>query len=252
MMRKLGGVFVIVVIAMGAGIGLSRLSNLFPGLVRPWLPVLFALVFFVFFTWRILFAVSHVRLANRGNILLQQGRFSEAIDTMKEGGRPRNGVLANNLAWALLSLWRLDEAEEAYLKIPRRGAKFSGLVSIGMPGLALTCALKGKTTEAHRWLQDAEKVGGGGTGLCTVARAVLTARAGRWQETRELLRRYEVTLLGGPTGALADALSAWAVENTTGERRHVDPVALFGEGSSAGLKNAWPELVAFVEQAPKA
>jgi hypothetical protein len=93
---------------------------------------------------------------------------------------------------------------------------------------------------------------GATTGLTTLARAVVAARAGKWGETRDFLRRYEVTLLGGPTRALADALSAWAVESTSGERRHVDPVALFGEGSSAGLKNAWPELVAFVDRAPKA
>ena len=130
--------------------------------------------------------------------------------------------------------------------------RLSGLAYLGYPGLALVSALKGNPADAERRLAEADQRGSGKTGTSTLARAVVAARAGRWAETRELLRRYEVTLLGGPTGALADTLAAWAVEKTSGERRHVDPVALFGEGSSASLQEYWPELVAFVEQAPKA
>ena len=71
------------------------------------------------------------------------------------------------------------------------------------------------------------------------------------EDAREMLGRYELRSLGGPTRGLSDALKAWSVELTTGGRRHVDRVALFGEAGPEGLREAWPELVAFVERAPE-
>ena len=40
------------------------------------------------------------------------------------------------------------------------------------------------------------------------------------------------------------------IEKLTGELRHVDRIALFGETGPEELRKAWPELIAFVERAP--
>jgi hypothetical protein len=61
-----------------------------------------------------------------------------------------------------------------------------------------------------------------------------------------------VKQLGGGTGALVNALRAWAIERTTGELRHVDRVLLFGETGPQAVEKVWPELAQFVARAPAA
>ena len=82
--------------------------------------------------------------------------------------------------------------------------------------------------------------------------AVLAVRAGDFAEGRRSLSVYEIRLLGGPTRGLADALSAWCLEQTTGERRHVDRLGLFGEAGPDAIRRFWPELADFLERAPAA
>lgn len=40
------------------------------------------------------------------------------------------------------------------------------------------------------------------------------------------------------------------IEHLSGEKRHVDRIALFGETGPEGLRKGWPELIDFVERAP--
>jgi hypothetical protein len=152
---------------------------------------------------------------------------------------------------ARLFLWQLDEAMtelDAAVKRPENIA----LVSRGGPMLlALAAALKGMPTAAKAWLQQVDPRDAD-LGNTLLAQAVLMCREGSFASARQLLSRHEIKQLGGFYAALANALYAWCVEQTQGELRHVDRIALFGETGPERLKAAWPELAAFVERAPPA
>ena len=87
-------------------------------------------------------------------------------------------------------------------------------------------------------------------GLRTLVTAVIAARAGRAMEAFTRLSQPEVKQLGGMPRALADTLRAFLVFQDRGERWPVDRIALFGESGPEQLQKVWPELAAFVEQAP--
>lgn len=76
------------------------------------------------------------------------------------------------------------------------------------------------------------------------------ARAGDFRAVLDRVSGFDAKQLPGVLGALGRTLEAWAVELTSGERRHVDRVALYGESGPDELVRAWPELVAFTERAP--
>ncbi|MBE2253490.1 MAG: hypothetical protein IAE78_28440 [Myxococcus sp.] len=88
--------------------------------------------------------------------------------------------------------------------------------------------------------------------LNTLTEAVLQLRAGDLEGARTRLGRFDAKQLAGTFGALGRALEGFCVAQLSGELRHVDRVALYGETGSGELASAWPELVAFVERAPPA
>ena len=92
--------------------------------------------------------------------------------------------------------------------------------------------------------------GRGDPGRVGLAEAILLIRAGDAMGARAKLGRFEVKHMAGTIGALARTLDALCIERLTGELRHVDRVALFGESGPDELRKAWPELIAFVERAP--
>jgi tetratricopeptide (TPR) repeat protein len=206
------------------------------------------------------FIVLRSRRANTdaldGIALLNQGRFSEALAAFQRGLTrfPQSNALVFNTGVALVSLWRVAEADAAFAKAA--GMKLARLsfdvTSMLEPQRALVAALQGQTEEATAHLQASEALKLGRSAHVLLARAILTVRAGAFAEARQQLAVYEIRLLGGPTRGLADALSAWCLEQTTGERRHVDRLGLFGEAGPDTLRRFWPELADFVERAPAA
>ena len=67
---------------------------------------------------------------------------------------------------------------------------------------------------------------------------------------RAKLSTFEVKQTSGTIGTFARTLDAFCIERLTGELRHIDRIALFGETGPEGLRKAWPEFIAFVERAP--
>ncbi len=214
-----------------------------------WIPPFVFLVGFVYFVRSI--TVSN-RVSRESLNLIQQGRFKEAVD--KLNAAPRHGLMATMTRYyrgtALLHLWHLDDAERDLLFVAKTRFRSHDLSYLAPPLLALTSALQGRADAARKWIEKARTEGNGASGNCVLAKAVIAARNGDWQEARALLQRYEIKLLGGPLRGLADGLYVWCIEKLTGERRHVDRVAVFGEGGTDSLRKYWPELTAFLEDAP--
>ncbi|MCU0695334.1 MAG: hypothetical protein MUC96_02260 [Myxococcaceae bacterium] len=187
---------------------------------------------------------------------LNQGRFSEALAAFERGLArfPQSNALVFNSGVALLSMWRVAEADAAFSKAA--GMKLARLTfdvtQMLEPQRALVAALLGRGDEARGHLASCERLGLARAAQVLLARAVLAVRAGDFAEGRRQLGVYEVRLLGGPPRGLADALAAWCVEQTTGERRHVDRLALFGEAGPDTLRGLWPELADFLDRAPAA
>lgn len=191
-----------------------------------------------------------LRINQDGIDLLNRGRLLEAAETFDRAATQsgQGAVLASfNAGVARLRLWQLERALTAFENAEKR-AKDVKPLKLPIPGQrALAQALLGHVADAERTL------GAAGADLDSsgyLTRAVLAARAADFPRAFELADRLEVKQLGGNLRGLAEALRAWARQQTTGERWPVDRIALFGEAGPALLQAAWPELVAFVEQAP--
>jgi hypothetical protein len=180
-----------------------------------------------------------------------QGRYSQALEKL-ETARARNPFSPlgpYNVGVALSLLWRLAPADAA-LAQAEKGGRHNQFVGRNAPLLrALVAAVAGRTGDALALL-DRLHPEAGETGTAQLARAVLACRRGVFGEALTLVDRFEVRQLGAVQGALGGALRAWALAEETGEVRHVDRLALFGETSPDALRAVWPELVAFVERAP--
>lgn len=197
------------------------------------------------------------RRAQRGNRtnqegikLLDSGRLVAASEKFELAAQQlgNNAYVARfNLGLARLRLWQLEAAVEALQSAQGRAAKAKNLELPQFLYLALALALLGRTAEARAAL---EKLQGEPDGLQRITRAVLAARAGDFEAAFDEASRHEVKLLGGSFRGLAEAIRAWARLQTKGDRWPVDRIALFGEAGPELLQRAWPELVAFVEQAP--
>jgi tetratricopeptide (TPR) repeat protein len=184
--------------------------------------------------------------------LLNRGRAAEALARFQQaGGKTPTPIERYNIGIARLFLWQLDEAI-AELELASTQAGEVELLKRGGPMvLALATALMGRRPQAQSWL---EKVDARDRELGNVllVHAVFAARDGDFAKAREMLSRHEVKQLGAFYAALAHAVTAWCIEQTQGERRHVDRIALFGETGPERLQKAWPELAAFIERAPAA
>lgn len=188
------------------------------------------------------------RPLGEGYAALHRGQLAAALEKFERHARrdPRdpNGLYYRGVA--RMQLWQLKAAagdlEEAWQR--------AGNPSDWHPAAPALChALLGNADRAAQWLTrlPADDAFPAETAL---ARAVLLARSAEWASARERLAMLEAKRLGGPLGALARALDSWWVERLTGELRHVDRVALFGEAGPEELRSAWPGFVEFVERAP--
>ncbi len=190
------------------------------------------------------------RLSNEGVALLSQGRILAALEKF-EATRPalnKHSIFFYNVGVTRLSLWQLEEAERELEQARRK--RLSGDVSpLAIPHLALAKALQGKAAAAREWLQQAKSLKTDGSATALLATAILACRDQDWSTARATLERPELNSLGGPYRGLHETLRAWCVEQTAGERRHVNAVSLFGETGPDRLRAAWPELVAFVDRA---
>jgi tetratricopeptide (TPR) repeat protein len=205
------------------------------------------------------FFVAYVKLMQRryaptqdGARLLDQGRYAQALKSFEEyrSKHPKEAVSPFNTGVVRLSLWRLEKALED-LEAARRlsGGKDKRLESLLPEHLAVASALLGREADARRALAEIPQ-GKAHPGRVGLVEGILSLRGGDASAARARLASFEVKRMGGSLGTLARVLDAFCLERLTGELRHVDKVALFGEGGPDELKAAWPELWAFVERAP--
>lgn len=214
-----------------------------------WLPIVFIFLFFIFFlrAQQKKHADTH-----EGVRLLNQGRYSQALELFERYRKrqPSQPVGPFNVGSTRLQLWKLESALtelEAAKKL--NATKIAQLRALLPEHLALTHALLGRAGDARRELSEIP-AGTGDPGRLALVEAILAARSGDAASARTRLSAFEVKQMSGTVGAFARTLDAWCIERLTGELRHVDRVALFGEASPDELRKHWPELVAFVERAP--
>lgn len=243
-------VFIIGIILFGALAGLAQAYGLVQ--LGAWFPILVGVVTLAFFVFRTKRANAE---SIEGITFLNQGRFTEALAAFERSHKryPRSHVFIFNRGIALLSLWRVADAETSFLQAAQmKVANFSfNLERMVVPYLALTAGMLGRLDEARQRIAQAEQLKLDRSAHLTIARAVVALRTNELKRARELLSAYEVKLLGGPTRGLADALNAWSAEQFLGQARPVDRVALFGEAGPDALRKVWPELVDFVTRAPE-
>jgi tetratricopeptide (TPR) repeat protein len=222
---------------------------------RPYIPLIAVGLLAIFFLPRYR---KSARLNQEGIQLLSQGHVFAALEKFM-AARPlaKSPVVTTfNIGICRLQLWQLDEAERELSKLNDRDDlthQFRGML---MAPFALVAALDGRLRDALKRLDEAKELKSDSAGLAVLASAVLACRRGTWAEGKALLERPECLSLEGPLRGLRDALLAWSVERLTGERRPVEPLAIFGESSPDKLQAAWPELVTFIlakhqELAPK-
>jgi tetratricopeptide (TPR) repeat protein len=198
-------------------------------------------------TWRRLhrgkeLKTEGARLLGRGHIAAALEKFEESCTLLKDEQAP----LSLDMSLCHLKLWQLEAAERALLRARRTKGLAEEFKPLIPPRRALVAALRGQAEQAQEWLAEARELGRETEAMAIIAEAVLACRRGAWAEARRLLEQPETHALGGPIRGLRDTLLAWSVERLTGERRHVDPVTVFGEASTDRLQAAWPELVAFL------
>jgi hypothetical protein len=224
-------------------------ATLWRDIAIQFLPIL---VFFTIFVVSLRRLRTTNRVAGAGVALLGQGRYAEALEQFEQYRRanPRDAVGAFNTGAAKLSLWKVEAARADLQAAEQMGGGTQGALATALPEhLALALALLGDEPGARRMLSSLP-VGKGDVGRVALAEAILLARAGNASEARRRLSSFESKQLSGSIGALSRTLDAMCVESLTGELRHVDRVALFGETGPDELRKAWPELIAFVERAP--
>lgn len=212
--------------------------------------------FIVLFVGFILFMNARQRRFvpnNDGVKLLHQGHYVKALEVFEKFSKdhPKLPLGPFNAGSTRMQLWRLEAALRDFEAAQQLGAaKSKEMVALLPEHLALTHALLGRTADARRMLSEVP-AGQADPGRVGVAEAILFLRAGDAARAREKLNIFEVKQLAGTLGALARTLDALCIEQLTGERRHVDRVALFGGTGPEDLRKAWPELIAFVERAPE-
>lgn len=216
------------------------------------------------FVWLMRKAQRTQKLNNEGIQLLNQGRYSQALEKFTALAKlePKSPIAPFNIGTVQLALWRTGEAcaqfektwqmlEKPPQRVTVHASPPDAVKAVVPQHAALACALHGDVARANEWLSKAIE-GPQGTRWAILSRAALACRNGDFATAVRELDHFEVKQIGGGTGALASTLRAWAIERTTGELRHVDRVLLFGETGPETLQKVWPELAAFVERAPAA
>jgi len=222
--------------------------SLWQAIVTQFLPIMVLFTVFVVFMRRLR---RQSLPATVGVTLLSQGRYAEALAQFEQdrSTNPKDTVGVFNTGVAKLSLWKLEADLQAAEQMA--GGKRPVLETLLPEHLALAFALVGDEAAARQRLATIAS-GKGDPGRIALAEAILLTRAGNPSEARRRLGSFESKQLGGTMGALARVVDAMCVESLTGELRHVDRVALFGEGGPDELRKAWPDFVAFIERAPAA
>lgn len=215
-----------------------------------WLPMVLVVAFFIYF----MRLQRKYRPSHEGVRLLAEGRYAQALERFEQYRTklPKEPTGLLNLGLTKLQLWKLEAALvdlEAARSLTQGKAKVGELATFAAEHLAITQALLGKEADARQSLQSIP-AGQGHPGRVRLSEAILLARAGDAVGARAKLNTFEAKQLGGTLGALARTVDALCIERVSGERRHVDRIALFGETGPEELARAWPELVSFVERAP--
>jgi hypothetical protein len=214
----------------------------------PWLTVVALFVFFLVFLW---LNSRWLKGHNEGIVLLQQGRAVEALEHFKTArAHTKSALPVLNVGIASLQVWLLPEAISALEEFRTRGGSVMkggapGTMPLASAALALAYALRGERARAQAMVAESA---GSATGR--LAEVVIAARSGEWIEAQRLLTQHALLLdqLGGPHRALTDAVQALVASKLGVPGGRVDRVRLFRETSGEGLKQAWPELVEFVDR----
>ncbi len=218
-------------------------------MLSQFIPILGAFVLFLVF-WRVMQGgQQHARSIRDGDRLMLLGRTAEALAAYEAAVRhaPKNALGPSKVGIAKTILWRTGAALEAFAQA--RAASVGGITPSAIEHEALVKALRGDASGARRSLQEVP-VPARDSRLTALVEAVLMARAANFPGVLDRVSGFDAKQLAGVLGALGRTLEAWAAEMTSGERRHVDRVALYGESGPDELGRAWPELVAFTERAP--
>lgn len=240
--------------AMGTGLdeSLSRNAVLF-------LPVLLIVLFIGFFSRTLRTAVDPALEAEAAYSL---GRYAEAHDLFSRSAQsaPAQPHYRVALAMTLLQLGRLGEADAMLTavlpKVEGAGLKLLATKKYVRAAVqnthALVAALSGNASAARRHRQARAALSSTmpramTDGLGTLSEAVLACRERRWAEAHRLLRSEEVVYLGGRMGVLGRALTSWCEQQLGHASAPVDRAALYGESDPKELREAWPELAAFVD-----
>jgi tetratricopeptide (TPR) repeat protein len=195
-------------------------------------------------------AFGGARTHNEGVALLTEGRHTQALEKFERAlpALRRNPLIHMNIGSVHHNLWQLEKAEESLLRATKMMLS-SHVKMLALPLLALNQALLGKAIEARAVLEKVREAGHDASPVALLAQAVLFCRERQWAEAQTVLARHELRNLGGVSRSLADALRAWSAENTTGQKRHVDVVGVFGETGPDRLQLYWPELAQYLDTA---
>ena len=217
-----------------------------------WLPYLLPLLFLDFFAFFFRRQRRAASEAMAGVAQLTRGSYSQALATFDRTmpRLPRSNALPFNRGLALLALWRVAEADQAFARAAAlKGLGNADLTLLLVPLRALASALLGRTDAARAHLAEADRLDPSPSPQHTLARLVLAARTGAWEQVQALSQRFELTQLGGVGRGLTDALRAWTAEQLEGRRPALDATPLLGETGVAAVRATWPELADFVERA---
>lgn len=189
---------------------------------------------------------------NEGAALTQQGRTSEVLEKFKVADRKSSwSITSMTLGATSLLLWKVPDAIAAFQEFERRTGRIltptpEALKQSAYSNLSLAYALSGQLSAAHATLARVAPP----SEISRLAEVALACREQQWQRAKELLAKNAMLLdqLGGSLRGLLDALIAWTASHLGGPGSEVSSVRLFRETSPDGLRQAWPELVAFVER----
>lgn len=187
------------------------------------------------------------RLNNEAVQLMSRGRYAEALSKLEEA-RPHmksQAALHINLGMVNLWLWRPGAALPEFAEA-RKLKAMPQLHANVAAAQALAEALRGELAAARRHLDETAILKPDPL-LRHLAEAVILAREGSFPRALEAVDRPELRSLAGMERGCADALRAWCHERQTGERRTVDPIAVYGETGPDAVKTLWPEFAQFLE-----
>lgn len=189
----------------------------------------------VFVGWLSSRARKTIALWKRLNEAQQLGKLAEALEAgiaLRRAAGERADVL-QRVGSLELMLWKISPARDDLEAAANKGSQEA------LGPLWVAKALLGEPPGA---LDTVSSFG-------ALAAAIVSSKKADWVTVGSLLGTFAAKQLPNTLGALARTLEAWSVMERTGEKRHVDPVALFAETGPGELAKVWPELIAFVERA---